>query len=140
MTIAAIQSIVILSKDKLQLNFKRRLYMNINELYSSGSDYLKAENLPRGIEVPVTIASYEIVELDGKKKMALRFSGKEKGLVLNKTNAMTISHVYGPDSDDWIGKKIFIYSTKVDYAGQMVDAIRARVALAATNEEDIPGF
>lgn len=110
-------------------------------MYQSNSDYLKAEQLPPGREVGVTISGYELIELDNKKKVLLKFQGKEKGLVLNKTNAVAISHVYGPDCNLWAGQPLFLFSTKVDYAGQMVDAIRVRVPLqAATDDDNIPGF
>jgi hypothetical protein len=114
--------------------------MNINEIYASQSSFLKAEHLPPGIEVPVTIESFEETELDGKKKIVLKFQGKEKGLALNKTNAMTIAHVHGPEVQGWLGKSIFLYSTKVDYSGQMVDAIRVRVAVQQAQDDNIPGF
>lgn len=115
--------------------------MNINEIYSSDSNWLKAEHLPPGREVSVNIESFEMVELDNKKKVCLKFQNKEKGLVLNKTNAVAISHVYGNDCSAWAGKPLFLFSTKVDYAGQMVDAIRVRVPLqTATEEDNIPGF
>lgn len=114
--------------------------MNVNELYSSDSNWLKAEHLPAGREIPVSISGTEITELDGKKKMVLKFQGKEKGLVLNKTNAMTIAHVYGPDANTWIGKGILLFTTRVDYAGQMVDAIRVRVPLQAAQANEMPDF
>ena len=69
-----------------------------------------------------------------KKKIALSFQNKEKSLVLNKTNAIAIAHVYGPECKDWLGKQIILYSTKVDYAGQMVDAIRVRVVVQGDSE------
>lgn len=115
--------------------------MNINDFYSSSSDYLKAEHLPPGREVQATIERFEEIELDNKKKICLRFRGKEKGLVLNKTNAMSIAHVYGPDCHDWTNRDIIMFSTKVDYAGQMVDAIRVRLPLQpVSGDDDIPGF
>ncbi len=110
--------------------------MNVNEIYASNSEWLKAEHLPQGKEIRVTIESDEVVELDGKKKLAIRFAGKEKALVLNKTNSTTIAAAYGPESTAWRGKVIFLYSTKVDYAGQMVDAVRVRAQLEQAAESD----
>ncbi len=55
----------------------------------------------------------------------LFFVGKDKGLVLNKTNFNVIADITGEaDSDDWPGKRITLYATKVDYQGRRVDAIR----------------
>jgi len=118
--------------------------MNIDQVYTSNSNYLKASDIPAGVQAKVVIASCEMVEMDnnGKKenKIALNFQGKDKQLLLNKTNAGSISHVYGPDTDNWIGKEINMFSTKVDYAGQMVDAIRLNVFKPNQDgmDDDIP--
>lgn len=115
--------------------------MKVTDIYQSNSNYLKAQDLPAGREIPVIVASYEVTELDGKPKIVLSFQGKEKTLVLNKTNAAAIAHVYGDDADHWNGKQILLYSTKVDYAGQMVDAIRVRVVdNSAPQNENIPDW
>ena len=57
----------------------------------------------------------------------LSFVGKEKGLAVNKTNANIIAQNVGSDDlDDWIGREIILYPTRVDFGGQMVDAIRVK--------------
>lgn len=116
--------------------------MKVTETYKSDSTYLKAQDLPPGAEVKVIVNGAEMVELDNKQKISLSFQGKEKTLVLNVTNAAAISHVYGDDTDGWMGKEIILFSTKVDYAGQMVDAIRVRVVKENPDGsvDDIPGF
>lgn len=115
--------------------------VDVNKYYESKSNTLKASDLPPGREVPVIISGMAEAEFDGEngaksKKLVLKFQGKEKGLALNKTNATTIAAAYGPDSDHWTGKKIFLYSTKVDFGGQMVDAIRVRAELAVAGLDD----
>ena len=113
--------------------------MNVNDIYNSESKWIKAQDLPQGKEVPVVISGFEIVELDNRKKVALQFQGKDKGLVLNKTNAGAISSAFGGDCTTWAGKTIFLHSTKVDFSGQMVDAVRVRPQLeTAMDDEDIP--
>lgn len=119
--------------------------VDVNKFYESKSNSLKAADLPQGKEVLVTISGSEAVDFtdDGKTvpKLVLKFEGKEKGLVLNKTNATTIAAAYGPESDTWTGKNIFLYSTKVDFGGNLVDAIRVRAELSqAAEDEYIPGF
>jgi hypothetical protein len=53
------------------------------------------------------------------------FKGKEKGLVLNKTNGNMIAEVAGDDdTDNWGGASIVLYPTRVDMQGKRVDAIR----------------
>jgi hypothetical protein len=116
---------------------------NINDVYQTNSDHLKANDIPAGKQVTVTIESIEVQEFEddsGKKnKLVLFFKDKEKSLVLNKTNATTISHVLGDDSDAWIGKNIILFSTKVSFGDKMVDAIRVNMPLEEA-EGDSPPF
>jgi hypothetical protein len=75
--------------------------------------------------VRVTIESVEVQKFDEGEKPVLHFVGKDKTMVLNKTNASRIIEAIGDDeSDTWIGWSIVLYPTKVDYAGKRVDAIR----------------
>jgi len=114
---------------------------NVNEMYPSSSQYLKADDL-KNREVTVTIASNEIAEFDNGKKVVLKFSGKEKGLTLNKTNAMKIADAYGDDVEGWKGKEIIMYPDKTDFGGKMVDCIRVRMPLQSAGggdfSDDIP--
>ena len=115
--------------------------INVDQYYQSSTNSLKASDLPPGKQARAVIESCDEVVFkgdDGKEqpKLSLSFKDKEKCLVLNKTNAMTISHVYGPDTDGWINKEIFLFSTKVDFGGQMVDAIRINVPLQEVDQSD----
>jgi hypothetical protein len=97
--------------------------MKTSEVYSSKVS-LKAADLGRN-RVGVVIDGAEVVKFDEGEKIVLAFSGKEKTLVLNKTNASIITDVLGSDdTDDWMGKRIVLYATKVDFQGKRVDAIR----------------
>lgn len=106
------------------------------EMYESDSNYLKAEDLG-GREIPVTIEKTEVIELNEKHKLFLSFTGKEKGLVLNKTNQAVISNQYGDDYSLWAGQSIILFPTVTDYEGKTVDCIRLRVQLDMA-EEEIP--
>ena len=74
-------------------------------------EFLKSEHLPEGTLVPVIIA--EVVqpntERDSQKRLIhlaiLKFSGKEKGLILNKVNFGVLKAMLGA-SDTWVGKQI----------------------------------
>lgn len=113
------------ARDDLLL-YERPRDMDINQAFPS--KFLKAEDL-QGREVELTIASCVIEQMgDGEHKPCLSFRGKEKALVLNKTNANAIIGQMGSDeTNDWIGKTIKIYPTQVDFAGRQVAAIRVRV-------------
>jgi len=52
------------------------------------------------------------------------FDGKEKGLVLNKTNAQLIAEQHGQDLASWKGREISIYPTTTDFGGERVECIR----------------
>lgn len=110
--------------------------MNVNEIYPSNKS-LKAEDL-KGHTVKVTIDKYEVAKFDNGNKVILSFSGKEKTLVVNKTNAMIIQSAYGADTDGWVGKIIEIYPDKTTFGGKLVDCIRVRIPapLAGPNDSD----
>lgn len=96
---------------------------NINDAFPSS--YLKAADL-QGSTPTVTIANvkFEEVGKDRDLRPIVYFAGKEKGVVLNKTNANNISKLYGPETDDWIGKPVMLGTAMVDFNGQSVESIR----------------
>jgi arabinogalactan endo-1,4-beta-galactosidase len=97
--------------------------MQISEAFPS--KYLKASDL-QGRAVPVKMSHVAFEEIGGDKKLILYFQGKEKGMVLNKTNANNISDIYGDDTDDWAGEPIVLLEAMVDFQGKTVPAIRVR--------------
>lgn len=99
--------------------------MNINDQFGSNK-FLKSADL-QGNVAKVKIQDVQVEKLGEDRKMVMHFFGKEKGMVLNKTNAMTIGDAYGEDTDDWIGKEIEVFSMKVEFQGRMVDGLRVRV-------------
>ena len=96
--------------------------MKISDAFPS--NYLKASDL-NGKAVRVTIDSVSMEKLGDDQKAILHFVGKDKGLVLNKTNTFRIVEAVGSDeTNDWEGWSITLYACKVDYQGKRVDAIR----------------
>lgn len=103
----------------------------LNDIF--GGNFLKADDL-QGKSVTVTIESVEVKEFDDGKKLILRFVGKDKGLVCNRTNASIIEEVTGSsDTDEWEGRKIVLIVKKVEFQGKLVPAIR--VSLDAPKSE-----
>lgn len=104
--------------------------MNIYDVFPS--NYLRASDL-NGRNFTLTIAEFAIESMghgaEEEEKPVLTFEGAKKGLVLNKTNAMTIASLYGPDTDNWIGQRITLYPTNVRAFGKMQPAIRVRDAM-----------
>lgn len=97
--------------------------MNIEEAFPG--NYIKAADL-KGRDASVTIAAVEFEQVGDGSKPVVYFRNKDRGLVLNKTNARVIADIYGPETDNWISQPITIYPTRTDYQGKMVDAIRIR--------------
>src|SRR5262245_28723417 len=96
----------------------------INDLFPSR--FLKASDL-KCQRRTVTIAKItrEEVGKGKEKKAVVYFAGVKKGLILNKTNATKIAKVLGSEAiDQWVGKKITLFSAEVEFAGDLMAAIR----------------
>lgn len=110
--------------------------MNINDVFPS--NYLKASDL-QGHKVKLVIERVEMAEMGNEQKPVVYFEGKDKGLVLNKTKAGILAGSFSPETDGWIGREIGIYPTKVNFQGQMVDAIAVEAVMAeAEMSDEIP--
>ena len=94
------------------------------------SNYVKAADL-KGNNVIVVMARVEMEKIGNDEKPVLYFQGKDKGLVLNRTNSNNIAHLYGDDTDDWAGREIVLFPAMVDFQGKTVEAIRVRGVRAA---------
>jgi hypothetical protein len=101
------------------------------------SQYLAASDL-QGRSVVVTMAHVSMEKVGNDQKPILYFQGKEKGMVLNKTNATKISEMFGDDTENWTGCKIVLYEAMVDFKGDTVAAIRVRIAPPGANIQKQP--
>lgn len=100
--------------------------MNINDWFPS--NYLKASDLGTAQPI-VTIArvEHETVGRDREMKAVIYFDGKEKGVVLNKTNAKKITELVGsPETDKWAGFRIRLFATTTEFGGETVECIRVK--------------
>ena len=100
------------------------------------SRYLKAIDLDYGTRV-VTIDGGDWETVGDDRKVVLRFSELDKGLVLNKTNADAIGAILNqPLIEQWVGQQVQLYVTKQNFKGQTYDVIR--VQAASEEEEAVP--
>jgi hypothetical protein len=102
--------------------------MNIDSAFPS--NYLKASDLGDAQPV-VTIDRVELeaVGRDKEMKPVLYFRGKEKGIVLNKTNSNKIAALIGSrDTEHWTGHRITLYATETEFGGETVECIRIKPA------------
>ena len=93
------------------------------------SDYLKAADL-QGRNIRVIIDHVEMRDVGEDHQPVLFFQNKDKGVVLNKTNANNIAIAYGDDTDEWHGKEVILYEAMVDFQGRSMAAIRIRAPAA----------
>lgn len=110
--------------------------MKISQVFPS--KYVAAADL-NGKTVTLTIQRVTLEEMkdhDNKmiKKPVVWFEKATKGLVLNVTNAKIIANLYGDETDDWKGKRIGIYPTRVQAFGKPQDAIRVREEIPAMSK------
>lgn len=108
--------------------------VKIGKVYSS--KFLKAADIDEMADeaTQTAIVAIDRVEMeeigqDQQQKPVVYFRDIEPGLVLNKTNAGTLAKLLGDETDEWSGKKVGLFTTEVDYAGQQVLAIRVRLKL-----------
>ena len=117
--------------------------MNINDVYTSGGKFLRADDL-KGSKIELQISevgshTFNQGATDEKTQIVLSFKGKDKKLGLNVTNARTVAQLFGDDTDDWVGKKIKIFPTTTDFAGDKVPCIRIEQEQAPEVKfDDIP--
>lgn len=113
--------------------------MDAKQYAGSENKWLKAADL-KDKEFTVDIdGAQEVSFPDGTTKLAIRFAGREKGMVLNVTNTQRLIDAFDAETDRWFGKQIVLYSERVQFGTQMVDAIRLRVPQpSASEDDDIP--
>ena len=114
--------------------------MNIQDAFSS--NYLKTSDL-KGKHVVVTIKEVAMELVGKEEKPVIYFSGKDKGMVLNRTNATTIEEIVGTsETVKWKDQKITLYPTRVDFQGRRVDATRVEIpgpqAVTSASNKDLP--
>jgi hypothetical protein len=93
-------------------------------------DYFGAWSLD-GKDLDVTIEKVvleQVTGTDGKKEeLPVAYLKGLKPLILNTTNSKMIAKVTGSSYiEDWSGKRVTLYSTKVKAFGDTVDAVRVR--------------
>ena len=99
----------------------------------TNTDYIGAWDFQPNEIKTITITSVAKVPVknqDGKDEPCIvaKLAETPKGFILNKTNCKLITKLLGtPHIEQWAGKKVQIYATKVRAFGEMVEAIRIKV-------------
>lgn len=91
------------------------------------SKWLKATDI-KGKRVPVTIKDTVMEEVGDGEKPVLYFRGKDKGMVLNKTNAHILREAFGRETEEWAGQKIVLSTLRVrGKDGQPTDGLTIEI-------------
>jgi hypothetical protein len=115
---------------------------NVDQMFPS--KYIKAGDCEEA-DLILTVRTVKMEDVgqgeNAETKPVVYFDEEEKGLVLNKTNATTISELHGRNTDQWTGKRIALYATEVEYGGKVSMGIRVRLKApkaAAANGNEAP--
>jgi hypothetical protein len=95
------------------------------------SKFLKQTDVGAGMLMTVESCEQHNVAMQGAEpemKWCLTFAESDKPLVLNSTNIQLCERVFGSDdTDQWIGKKVVLYTDpNVSFGGKVVGGIRVR--------------
>jgi hypothetical protein len=108
--------------------------MNVNDIFPSR--FLKAHDLA-GKPYTLTIKAVTLEDLghgaEKESKLAISFEKATKMMLLNRTNAMIIASLYGPETDQWLGKAVTVYAARVKAFGAWHDALRIKEQIPARN-------
>lgn len=95
-------------------------------------DYLGTYSLEDGKDLTLTIdyVRQEVVAGNGGRKeqcMVAHFKENVKPMILNRTNAKTITKICeSPYIEDWNGKRITLYADTTRFGGDIVECLRVR--------------
>jgi len=92
--------------------------------------FLKTEDL-QGRAVRVVIEAIQIEEVKGEdgieKKLVAHFVGKDKALILNRTNCEMLEQIIGTDDyASWAGHRVVLYPTTTKFGAKTVPCLRMR--------------
>jgi hypothetical protein len=66
-----------------------------------------------GKDVTLVILKVFSEDIEDKSKAIMAFEGTKKQLVLCRTNAEACKLMWGPETDDWIGKRLTLYAAVI---------------------------
>jgi hypothetical protein len=88
------------------------------------SNYFRAEDLDPSLLIETSIVSVRPRDFDdGSHKLVVYTDHQGQGIVLNQTRLKTIIAAFGPNFDNWPGKKIVIRRGSTMYSGKPTPAI-----------------
>lgn len=108
-------------------------------LFENKSMLLGSHNLNEGEELVCQIHDTGIQTIKNKagkdETVPVILFNNAPPMVLNITNTKTIASLYGDLYNNWVGKSIQVYATKVKAFGQVTTALRVRPVIPANNQD-----
>ena len=93
------------------------------------SNYFRAADLTAEKKFRIKNVAAEDVGTgkDKERKLVVRFTNDERGLVLNRTNNRTLRGAFGDDTAGWVNKIIVLFPATAEVRGDLKPAIRVRI-------------
>jgi hypothetical protein len=102
--------------------------MRVSEMTSS--KFLKQSDITAPTKVTIKGLKLENVARDDEepeKKWTISFREFDKGMVLNKVNLSRLADAHGDETDNWIGKQVWLYVDEdVEFGGKVVGGLRLK--------------
>ncbi len=106
--------------------------MNVNDLYPS--KYIKSDDIGnQRLQLQVARIKMEEVAENEPAKPVMYFHGKEKGMVLNKTNALLCAHCWGSETDAWPNQWLDLFVEPKMFQGKVVNGLSVAPKLPNSN-------
>lgn len=100
--------------------------MHVNQMFKG--EYVSAAEF--GGKTPtLTIRDVVLVRMEDEKKGerekgVIHFMETDRGWVLNRTNALCLAAMFGPETDKWSGKRVKLHAVEVQLGKERVPGIR----------------
>jgi hypothetical protein len=113
--------------------------MDYSELFPGR--FLKAGDF-KGREVTLTLTEIHLEDMpqdDGtpRKRAIVSFKESKRQLVLNRTNGEAIKGMFGPETDNWLGKRVTFFPARIQAFGGEEWAIRVRGSPDLAEDMDV---
>jgi hypothetical protein len=117
-------------------DLEERMAMNI--FGTSLFPYLEGQMLKDAGMITMTMTDVAMVDMANQRQSAQKpvvyFQERKKGLILNKTNAKVIAGLYGPETNDWRGKRVSLYAERGEWFGKAGWAVRVADEIPANGK------
>lgn len=107
-------------------------------------EYIGCWDLERDVTVEITAVTKARLEgtasIKANSRPVLSFKGTDKKLIVNSTIGTCIQGMYGPQIQDWIGKRVTLYPTTcAAKGGAQVECVRVRPTVPKGKAEALEG-